>query len=119
MKGLNMKRTAVVLSLFLCLASGCGQKLRAQDQPKLSDSGKLKIRNAQVEFLTAQSAVQNSQEYKNLQTAQAALNATVADVMKDEKIDQAKYRLDEKLNLTSIAPPPPSAKAPEKAPEKK
>ena len=120
---------ALILAVLLWAAF-----TRAQESnPKLSEAEKLEIRDAQVDLLNAQQAVQQSQPYQAMMTAQTTLNDALAKIMKAKNLDPAKYTLDGKLNLVPRfqqppTPPAPAATAPvpvpsappaAKAPEKK
>lgn len=82
--------------------------------PELTDAQKLKIRNAQVEFFTAKSNLEQTPQFQQMNTAQAKLNDVVQEVMKEAKLSQSDFQLQNDLTLKDIRPPKPEEKPPVK-----
>jgi len=87
--------------------------LLAQEKtPKLTDSQKLEIRTAQVEFFQAKTTLESTQQYQAFQQAQVKLNEVVRRVQKDAGVDPAKFTLQPSLEFEAVPqkPEPPKEK---------
>lgn len=87
---------------------------RAEDKKSLTDSQKLSIRSAQVEFLSAQQAAQSTPQYQAMVAAQAKLNDAVQKALKEAGIDQNKFQLQGDLSLIELKGSAPTSPKPEK-----
>lgn len=103
-----MKPATTVLFL---IAAAIGLLSQAS-LPKLTDAQKLEIRNAQVDFFQAKTAMEATREFQQFQGAQNKLNEIVLRVQKDAKVDQSKYRLEQSLEFSEIPQPKPAEKKP-------
>jgi uncharacterized protein YhdP len=112
-----MKRSEKV-TLGCCIAVVllviCALWARAEGVPQLTDSQKLSISRAQVEFLLAQKAAESTPQYLAMVAAQSKLNDAVQKALKDAGIDQNKFQLQGDLSLIELRPSAPTPPKPEK-----
>jgi hypothetical protein len=112
-----MKRSEKI-TLGCCIAVVllviCSLWARAEEVPQLTDSQKLSIRNAQVEYFTAKAQLEATPQYQQMNAAQAKLNDAVQKALKDAGIDQNKFQLQGDLSLIELRPSAPTPPKPEK-----
>jgi hypothetical protein len=89
---------ALLTAAFLALFGQAGKPVPPStpyqsNSPALSESQKLEIRNAQVEYFAAKSVLESSPAYQAVQNAQAKLNETVRRIQKDTGCEPPKYQL--------------------------
>lgn len=103
---------------FLLFLISCAIGLLSQQPPHLTDQQKLKIRNAQIDFFSAKTNMEQTREWQQFQMARAKVDEVVQEMVKESGVDQKQFRLQENLEFTSIAPPPAPPK-PAETPVKK